>query len=66
MSDPGKPVSVYDARIIQVFKDLCMKNGGASPNEVTQEMHARGYLSDMDTVIDIADIMRSLRNRGLL
>lgn len=65
MSEPGK-LSLYDARIVQVFKDLCAKNGGASPAEVTHEMHSRGYLSDMDTVIDIADLMRGLRNRGLL
>lgn len=56
----------YDQKICQVFKDLCQKNGGASPAEVAQEMQARGWLSNMDSVIDIADLMRSLRDRGLL
>lgn len=66
MSYAKNSVSIYDAHIVQVFKDLCAKNGGASPHEVTQEMHSRGYLSDMDTVIDIERLMRGLRDRGLL
>lgn len=57
----------YEQNIVTAFKDLCKKNGdGASPHEVTQELADRGQLSPMDTVIDIADQMKSLRNRGLL
>lgn len=61
-----KALTPYEVQIVAVFKDLCAKNGGASPHEVTQELHARGHLSAMDTVIDIADLMRELRDRGAL
>lgn len=56
----------YDDKIVEVFGALASKNDGASPAEVTDEMHKRGWLSPMDTVIDIADLMRDLRNRGRL
>lgn len=56
----------YNEKICQVFRDLCQRNGGASPAEVTEEMVNRGWLSDLDTVIDIEKLMRGLRDRGLL
>ena len=65
-------VKSYDEKIIDCFKAVCKRNeelegeAGASPSEVTNEMHKRGWLSDMDTVIDIEELMRGLRNRGRL
>lgn len=57
----------YEQKILSAFQDLCKANGdGASPHEVTQEMHRRGHLAEMDTVIDIEDQMKNLRSRGLL
>ena len=53
----------YDDKIIFCFKALCAKNGnGASPVEVTEEMANLGWLSSMDSVLDIADIMARLRH----
>jgi hypothetical protein len=37
------------------------KDKSASAADVTDEMAKRGWLSPMDTVIDIADIMRGER-----
>jgi hypothetical protein len=52
----------YDDKIIECFRAVCVRTGeGASPDEVTQEMHDRKWLSPLDTVIDIADIMKRLR-----
>ena len=56
----------YEQHIVTAFQDLCKKNGGASPAEVTHLMADRGQLSKLDTVIDVADLMRGLRDRGLL
>jgi hypothetical protein len=64
----------YEEKIIKAFKDICAnsvtkenpKGHGASPAEVVAELAERKELSDMDSVIDIADIMKDLRNRGLL
>jgi len=61
-----KPL-LYDEKIRLVWNELCEENGdGASPSEVTARMHTRGWLSPMDTVIDIERLMRGLRDRGLL
>lgn len=55
----------YVDKIRVCFAHLCEKNGdGASPAEVTEEMSRRGWLSPLDTVIDIKDIMQDLRNQG--
>lgn len=54
----------YDEKIIACYQHLCSKQAdGASPDEVTKEMHERGWLSPMDTVIDIEKIMRRLRDQ---
>jgi hypothetical protein len=52
----------YDEKVIACFNHLAEKTGeGASPAEVTEEMANRGWLSPLDTVIDIKDIMQRLR-----
>jgi hypothetical protein len=56
----------YEKHIVKAFEDLCKENGGASPHEVTQEMAKRGQLASLDTVIDVADLMKELRDKGLL
>lgn len=57
----------YKDKIRVCFAHLCEKNGdGASPAEVTEEMRKRGWLTALDTVIDIKDIMGELRNEGAL
>ena len=58
--------TLYEQKIIDTFKELCEKNGGASPAEVTHLMADRDQLSAVDTVIDIADQMKALRARGML
>ncbi len=52
----------YDDKVLEAFKAACDRDpeGAASPDDVVKEMRARGTLSSMDTVIDIADIMRRL------
>lgn len=66
-------MSPYEEKIVKAFKDVCAKNKeaegkevGASPTEVTNLMAERGELAQLDTVIDIADQMKELRNRGYL
>jgi hypothetical protein len=59
-------MTTYEKNIVTAFQDLCKLNGGASPHEVTTELAKRGQLSELDTVIDIADQMKNLRGRGLL
>ena len=59
----------YETNIVRAFKDVCESNKGsespgASPAEVMNLLADRGQISKLDTVIDIADIMRGLRNRG--
>jgi hypothetical protein len=57
----------YNDKILACFKHLCDLNPkGASPGEVTGEMRKRGWLSPMDTVIDIVKLMRDLRSEGRL
>lgn len=57
----------YEKKIVRAFRDLCEKQkNGASPAEVTTLLAERFELSELDTVIDIADIMKSLRDRGYL
>ncbi len=64
-------MTIYEQNIVQAFKDVCKSNSmnnieGASPSEVTNLLAERNQLSKMDSVIDIADIMRGLRGRGYL
>lgn len=59
----------YDKKVSICFRDLCVKNrdaNGASASEVAREMMRRGWLSPLDTVIDIADIMAELAGSGKL
>lgn len=56
----------YERKIVQAFRDVCAEHGGASPHEVTSLMRDRSELSPLDNVLDIAKIMRGLRNRGSL
>lgn len=52
----------YDQKVLEAFNAVCDRDpeGAASPTDVVKEMQTRGTLSPMDTVIDIADIMRRL------
>lgn len=57
----------YEDKIKVVFAEICEKQtDGASASDVTFGMAKRGWLSPLDTVIDIADIMRQMRDRGAL
>jgi len=48
------------------FEAVSKENGdqGASATEVTEYMRKHGTISPMDTVIDIADIMQTMGERG--
>jgi hypothetical protein len=53
----------YNEKVREAHAIACRKNGegvGASAAETTQVMRDRGWLSELDTVIDIADILRDL------
>jgi len=54
----------YDEQIIECFAAVCERSNGdgASPSEVTVEMRERGWLTALDTVIDIEREMQRLRN----
>lgn len=56
----------YEQEIVSTFKRLAKENGGASPHEVCEDIAKRGKLAELDTVIDVADLMKELRNRGHL
>jgi len=55
-------MNTYDDKVLEAFEAVCKRNKGkgASAAEVTEEMRARKTLSKLDTVIDIADIMKRL------
>lgn len=71
---PGKCVlpESYDDRVCAAFRIACANNaadGGtasASPGEVLIELKKHGWLGELDSVIDVADTMRDLRERGRL
>ncbi len=52
----------YDQKVLEAFEAVCDRDleHSASPADVVKEMQARDTLSPMDTVIDIADIMKRL------
>lgn len=52
----------YDDKVREAFEAVCARDpeGAANPSDVVAEMQKRGTLSPLDTVIDIADIMRRL------
>lgn len=56
----------YERKIMDAFEAASKANDGkgASADEVTKFMHERGTLSPVDTVIDIADQMRAMKERG--
>jgi hypothetical protein len=60
------PATKYEQTIIDTFKKLCEKNGGAAPFEVAQTMGEDGTLAELDSTLDIRDLMTDLRKRGLL
>lgn len=52
----------YDNKVLEAFNAVCDRDleRSASPADVVKEMQARNTLSPLDTVIDIADIMKRL------
>lgn len=56
----------YERKIMDAFEAVSKKNGGkgASAHEVTEHMTNSGTISELDTVIDIADQMRAMKERG--
>jgi len=56
----------YERKIMNAFEAVSKANNGkgASAFEVTQYMSENGTLSELDTVIDIADIMKTMGDRG--
>jgi hypothetical protein len=52
----------YDDKVREAFEAVCDRDpeSAASPSDVVAEMQRRETLSPLDTVIDIADIMRRL------
>lgn len=56
----------YERKIMDAFEAVSKKNGGkgASASEVTEHMINSGTLSELDTVIDIADQMKAMQVRG--
>ncbi len=56
----------YQRKIMDAFEAVSKANGGqgASATEVTEQMRKAGTLSQLDTVIDIADIMSEMAQRG--
>lgn len=65
-TESGNEPKAYVDKIRVCFTHLCNQNGGASPAEVTEEMRKRKWLSPLDTVIDIKDIMQDLRDQEAL
>jgi hypothetical protein len=62
----------YEEKIAACFKHCCDENKkkdgehSAAPYEVGHEMQRRGWLSPLDSVLDIEKIMRELRVKGAL
>ena len=56
----------YERKIKDAFDEVNKANGGkgASATEVTEVMRKNGTISEMDTVIDIADLMQEMAQRG--
>lgn len=55
----------YEEKVKFCFHAVCKRQPelGANAEEVAQEMRERGWLSPLDTVIDIADILREWLGR---
>lgn len=56
----------YERKIMDAFEAVSKKNGGkgASAAEVTEHMSNSGTISELDSVIDIADQMKAMQVRG--
>lgn len=56
----------YERKIMDAFEAISKENGGkgASAHEVTEYMTKHGTISELDSVIDIADLMKSMSERG--
>ena len=56
----------YEKKILRAWKAISRMNGGkgASAHEVTMHMANSGMLAPLDTVIDIADQMKVMAERG--
>ncbi len=56
----------YERKIMDAFEAISKANGGkgASAAEVTEYMTKNGTISELDTVIDIADCMQEMSKRG--
>jgi hypothetical protein len=56
----------YQDKIRLSFRLACQKNGGpqkgASASDVTMVMRDKGWISPLDSVIDIADLMKEMGN----
>jgi len=61
-------MTTYERKILEAVESISKANGGkgASAFEVTEFMRNRGTLSELDTVIDIADCMGAMKQRGYL
>lgn len=59
----GKDKRTYNDKIRDAWRAVSERNGGqgASASEVTEEMFRKGELAALDTVIDIADLMKGIR-----
>lgn len=61
----------YQKAILEAFMQVCEENlnkgiHGASATEVCQQMHKNQTISPLDSVIDIADQMKEMGERGWL
>lgn len=61
----------YQKAILEAFFQVCEANKdkgleGASATEVCQQMHINESISPLDSVIDIADQMKEMAERGWL
>ena len=56
----------YERKVMDAFEAVSKKNNGkgASAAEITEYMKNRGTLSELDSVIDIADVMKAMQVRG--
>lgn len=56
----------YERKILNAWETINKSNGGkgASAAEVTEQMSKDNTISELDTVIDIADIMKTMADRG--
>jgi hypothetical protein len=59
-------VTSYERKIMDAFEAVSKANGGKGANatEVTEHMRNSGTISELDTVIDIADQMKAMAERG--